>query len=467
MTSALFLFIMAVMSTQLVNNDLWRTNNVMTLLGSFWNQVYTGKQLVEDYLAGRLLTEKQTFRDMVELVASVSRFTVPLYHKQNWTLLTLTESDLGQGVYSVFGDDHTFGYSINFGETTGTQVTYALTNPPAKVKALTTRITGSTAVLLENVDFVYTANEGLLIFNQNPFDNPAIPKIDIIDSTGLTIDRTIDLWAFGAEYDWKHVFTHFGYVVDLNLPTGQTYKNLVNAVFDCLVGGTTEQRLRFLVSALVDVPMIINPVETVEVIDRDSRGVYVVTDLEVYRINSNAILTVTVGDVLHAGDWLTDTLKLIDLSHGTYSGLSSLTLDASYFLGGTYRGGLTFNNGAVATTVTEDVDGKTKIEWPLGGSSADVNLFWTVCHARGVASGTTLANLLDERTDPDGEPVAENLPATIRPLQFLVENVLRHNALVLKAKSAGYGPNSIGLTDQTKLIRKVLPAHQTLIIQET
>src|SRR5690606_17803300 len=91
-----------------------------------------------------------------------------------------------------------------------------------------------------------------------------------------------------------------------------------------------------------------------------------------------------------------------------------------------FVGGLTFENKDVPLVVESD-GVYTRLSWELGGWDQDVRRFFDQLHARGLANPPTLAQLLDRRTNPAGEPTAANLPATINPLAFLVANVLRNH----------------------------------------
>lgn len=73
----------------------------------------------------------------------------------------------------------------------------------------------------------------------------------------------------------------------------------------------------------------------------------------------------------------------------------------------------------------------------------------------------TLAHLLDKRAQPDGEPSAKDLPATINPLKFLIENTLRNNAFCVTIRISALGQNRLGMYN-IRHIRQLLPP-QTLM----
>lgn len=75
----------------------------------------------------------------------------------------------------------------------------------------------------------------------------------------------------------------------------------------------------------------------------------------------------------------------------------------------------------------------------------------------------TLAHLLDKRRQPDGEPIAKNLPQEINPLRFLVENVLRNNVFVVRINVSALGQNRLGLYN-IRHLRQVIPPQAAMIV---
>jgi len=124
---------------------------------------------------------------------------------------------------------------------------------------------------------------------------------------------------------------------------------------------------------------------------------------------------------------------------------------------------LIFENTDKTLVVTSDENGKTRLEWELGGFPGDVEAFFDELHARGIEKGQTLANLLDVRENPSTEPEAASLPATINPLEFVIKNVLRHNAFLVRIKVNGIGEDAAGL-EWSSILRKLVPPHTAMLI---
>ena len=200
--------------------------------------------------------------------------------------------------------------------------------------------------------------------------------------------------------------------------------------------------------------------ETVEVITEQHGELLIITDARVYRFNSAATPSVAVGDTVKPGQALTDALQIFDLSRGEVpAGLDALYIDRNWVSPVVYNG-LVFSNEEVDLVVDTSGD-YTKVSFDVGGSPTDAAAFWDEVHARGVAAGQTLAHLLDVRESPTTEPGPASLPATVRPLEFLIQNILRGNTSIVIMRH-GLGPGALGLKYTTRL-RKVVPPGTALL----
>lgn len=454
-------------------NDYDRVNNLLALLGSHWYNSYQGQVVLQGYLRARAREEAQAHLDLLETVASLSRFDVPIFHRDNWYLLTLSESSMNSRPLS-YGDGATYGY-----QTDGTLYQYGLGVPssqrlfefelPADLSSCSTilnRITEPSRTMTRGIDFTIEAQADsdakLLRLRANPFTDSRIPIREVYDGSEV-VDREVDLWVFRGEFDWGHVYTHFGYVLSLRLASSEDFRAIVNAIMDAYVLGTAVQQVNAAVAAITGIPVVVEAQETVELVSRDSSHLVVVTSHTVYKYPLDCTPTVAVGDVVVAGDQLVDTVTFYEFNDGTVpDALGALTM-ALGFLPGGYVDGITFVNSDVPLDVSSDENGVTRIEFELGGFPTDVEAFWDSVHSDGISRGLTLARMLDVRgTDADTEPTAASLPSTINPLAFLLQNVLRFNAFVVRIK-AGRTNSTMGLAN-LRLLRRIVPPWTAMIV---
>jgi hypothetical protein len=463
-------------------SDLDNSNSLLALLGSFWGRTYTRADQVKSYVNGAALLVAQNFRNLLETVAAISRFDVPLFHTEQWTPIVLRKSQRNAVAVSVARFDQTtekFDGKLIFDSASNTAF-YAFPRPASMVSAaqVLDRLIYPTVALAENVDFKLDLTRDAIVFAVDPFTNPGLLRKAIYSGNEL-VDEEITLWAFQGQFDYDYVFTQFGYALGMRLQTSQGYKDLMNAVMNGLVnGGATAADLDLALSALTGIPLSVAVHETVEVMQRDAAGTLIITDQHVYRFLEDATPVVAVGDVLSAGSRLVDALTIVPLGRGTIPAtVAALALDDSY-LAACFYGDLIFENKNVPLEVNEQhPSGYTYLKFGLGGFPGDVEKFFDELHMRGVDAAErpqpacppgagqrcTLAHFLDRRSQPAGEPTAANLPTTINPLQFIAANVLRNNVFLVQIKGRGLGRNHMGLYN-IRHLRQLLPPHAAMIV---
>ena len=416
---------------------LQRSDSVLSLLGSFWSSSYGGRDLVARLVKGRAELEEQNWLNLMESLQAFSRYETPIFHRENWKLLTLLESDLE--------------------ERSGLFV-WPIDNSLVRANLICNRLASPSILWSTGSDFSIDIEAEEISFQTNPFSNSLFAIRPVFDGGSLD-DREILLWLFRGEFDFQAAYRNWGYVLGLKLDSSEEYLGLLNVVFDALVGGTAVKQIQLAYSLLTGIPLAADS-ETVEEISEDVDHKLVVTPGHVYRLAKSASVTVEVGDALKAGDSLCDGLRVFDLHRGEIpADLTGLSLGNGYLVGD-YRGKLVFVNQEVPLTVSEEA-GATRVEFELGGYSSDIERFWDLVHANGVESGTTLASLL--KLSPDGPEEAANLPSTVNPLEFLVENFLRFNAILVLIDLDSMSESAIGL-DREEFLRKIVPMGTTVIV---
>jgi hypothetical protein len=448
------------MSYTFIDSDLHNARKLLSLLGSFWSDCYQGVDQVREYCGDVGEAAYQASIDLAETINSVGRPTVPVNHTEQWYAYRLLASQKGVApiVYGGPGAGN-FGDGLNYGAVGGVPV-YSWPCPVAGVNLIFNRIYAPSATLTRGLDF-RIAN-GRLIFLTDPFADPRFVVSPVLDDTGQQIDSQLVLWLFRSSIDQEHIWTQFGYIMGIRLPSSQEYKDLVNALLDAITGCTATEQLDQMLAAVTGCPFARGN-EVVQDIATVADELLVITDSWAYRYSTACTPVVQIGDRLEEGDSLVDTVEVHYLNHGTVPDwLPALSIGEGLLVPG-YLSELTFSNSDTPLIVELNVDGYTKVSWALGGFPADVTEFWDSTHSRGVADGTTLAHLLDLRASPVGEPTAASLPASINPLTFLAANYLRHNALLVRIKTGGFGPNALGL-EQLRHLRRIVPPHEVVLI---
>lgn len=433
---------------------------ILQLAGSFWSLIYDDRDQLLVYTEGQARLWRQVQQDLEEYRQAHSRHAIPVWHTELRTPLILRESDMSRDprrLAAYAADSLAFSNTVRYGQTKDVDG-YAFPAPAnvQAVTAITNRLTSPSVTLTQGLDF--TVRDGLIIFRHNPLDDPNIPTR--VTQPGLpSQDRKSLLWLHDVSVDWNYLHTHFGYVLGIKMQSSAGYKALLNAMYNAITGCTSKQDIVTLLAVTLGIRLA-ETTETVEVVDTTD-DVMIITDRHVYRYPAVATPLVGVGDVVTAGQPLVDALRVFELNRGDIAEIPRLTLGRG-LLGGDYLSDLTFENATKTWTVSTDADGHVRAEFPINGFEQDVRSFWDATHARGVAAGRTLADMLDTRSQPVGPPTIADVPATVNPLNFLVENLLHANLFVVHAKIAG-ARNGLGM-QWSRLLRRILPPHATLVM---
>lgn len=449
--------------------DLDRPEKLLSFCGSFWSDAFTGNDLTEAEQSARGQLDAQTALDFEGLLRAMSRLRINPFRRTVWYRLALRQSLLIPAGMATYGDPRDFAYGgtplIFYGvPPSAMDAAFAWAAPGglAEPGVLLNRITDAGLTLVPGLDFLYDGVN--LVFRADPFANPLVSVRDQLDDKGNVVDRVAELWMYGADFDHDDVFHQFGYAVTHPAPSGPAYKDFVNAVYDGLVHGGTALDVAGLFAAAADAPLARGD-ETVEAVVADSAFLWVVTDRHAYRCGRQATPLVAVGDVLRQGQPVCDAVTFFEFGTGAIpEGLDALAVGPGLLANG-YVADLVFRNETVPLVVETDPMGFTKVSFAIYGLAADVAQFWDEVHARGLAAGQTLAELLDQRPPASRttQPTAAALPATVNPLGFLVANVLRANAFLCRVKTTSFGPDALGLTRASQALRTILPPHTLCI----
>jgi hypothetical protein len=439
--------------------ELDDATTLLQVVGSFWAETYAGNVLVASLLHAKAQQQAQAHLDLLELVAAISRFSVPVFHRENWTLLELRESELNQANVPKFDGTYQFDGTIRFDQPVTTDLfVWEAPERLESVSVILNQITDSTTTYVHGVDFLQ--QDGLLQFRTNPFTRDNV-RIETVFDGSVPVDRIAYLWAYGGEFDWQTVYTQFGYVLGLRLRSSPNYRKALNAIFDSLTYGTSARTVEELFAAICDAPLCQQTEKVTDVI-ADHRKRWILTPQNVYAVNLNAEGLPAVGDTINTGDMLGDAVQFFDFNRGvTPTQLRALALGAGVLASGYYQE-LVFENKETPLIVEDDVDGYTKVSFEIGGWPLDIEKFWEDTHNAGVQMQDTLAMRLDQRENKATQPTAIALPATINPLRFLIENVLRGNAFAIVCRPRSFGPAALGL-HVARYLRKIVPP-QTLCL---
>lgn len=440
---------------------------MLRLLGSFWSLWFTDNVTAKTIMDMVGQTQFEVQQQVEESTSCISKTTVPIYGKHQWMPLILKQSEKNAAAQlkRLYGTSGlVYGPSAGlYGQLAASEwFSYPLPKDFTGCSHLYNRMVDPSVILTGNADFWIDEANSLVHFKDDPLKNDLISVKQIVDENGNVIDTEIMLWARNATVDKQHVWTHFGYVLNIWMHSSEYYKKLISALWDTLVLGPSKLAVTTSLSAMTGIPVALET-ETVEVITVQSSTIYIATDKNVYSFKSTATPVVAVGDTLEAGDILVDSFEIIepgsDSDWGTFVGISI----GSRFLGMKTEGPLFFENSQVSLDyLGKDINGRSIVQFKLSGWQADIDAFWRKVHANGL-QGKTLAEYVDTRVNPVTQPDQRDIPAFINPFEFVVNNLFRNNAYLIRLRPETFADGAPGISSMAHLY-KYLPPHTTYLI---
>jgi len=445
---------------------------LLTALGSFWYWYFQDRDKLYTHLRSVGHRQEQAHDDYLETVALISRYLTPVFHTENWYLLVLKASDK-DNVFRVYGQDNlTYGSGARYGDPQTEEFLFPLpeddffgelTEMPY---AIYNRVLYPSKTWTFGVDYDIDKERKLLRFREDPFESGYVAKRDVYNDEGELVDEEIGLWVFKGKWDQEYIYQHWSFAVDLVAESTEFFKELTNALWDAYAFGSNMKSIQMMVSAMLGVPFVIEPTETVEDIVTEVDRKLVITDKHVYEFSLEAEVIVSIGDTLFAGQELTDAVTVVDCAGNApdYSELPGISISENYLSGG-YFSELVFENGEVDVEYGGvNAEGKAVVTFRIQGYPADVDLFFAKAMEVALATGEeTLAELLDLRDNPATQPLPVNLPSTINPLEFAMDRIMRNNLWFMKIRTSAVDSDAPGLAF-LRHIRPVVPPHTSLLI---
>ena len=444
-------------------------NFMVHLLGTLWDLWFPEREYVQSLMTARGEPYWQVYLDLLDLVASKSRFNIPVFKKRYWEPFTVLESqkDLGAQRYNLYGTSE-LTYENNNKPAYGDKedekfFSYTIDSDIVDVHAVYNRVIDPSLIWMNNSDFVVDGDRHIISFYEDPFENDLVPKRDVLDSSGNVTDREISLWLNFADIDIQLVYEQFGYAVGVWMKSSTFYKEFISAIWDSLILGPTEVALKLAFSALTGIPFAQGN-ETVEaIIDESPTYKHVQTDKNLYTFTGNSTILVSVGQVLAVGDTLSDGLQIFEPPAGL-SSFPGMAISEKLRTNTGLTGPIVFDNAEMNVTyVGIDANNKAIVQFEVSGFEQDITKFWANSHKEGLNTGITMADALDVRTVKISPTTLADLPATINPFEFAVTHIFDNNLFLVHAQPSQFAEGAPGL-GALDMLYPFLPAHTAYII---
>jgi hypothetical protein len=229
----------------------------------------------------------------------------------------------------------------------------------------------------------------------------------------------------------------------------------VNVIMDAMVGATSQYDIDRLIAGTYGIPLVQHHREQIEDVNEDRDDLVVITDQEAYGHSRSDSSLWAAGAEVTIGQPLTDAIAIYDFRRGieTLPPILGLAIPVG-FLDPSIGDEIVFENQTVDTTVTGEA-GEERLEWPLGGSQTAVDAFWDLTHQNRLTYGKSLYELF---FDAYGA-----IPDQINPMSFLIEHVLRNNAMLAVIQQSGIREDALN-TSIVSLLRQITPPHMAVFV---
>lgn len=398
---------------------LTNSKELFEKLQTFWRELSDADKLRYHEIADlQNNTDIYEYAEALRNAESV-QLVEPTVYKQ-WHKLVLYENDLTTAVNAIkYGTGYIYGAGAVYGQAQANQFSWTTTVLDAGL--ICDKAIAPTKILDQS--WFVVAN-GYITFLVNPFT--------IFTPKNSSSGRYIEVWCRNVELDKKLPFYRYGSILGLASSNSASYVGSIRALWELMVNGPSIQAVTKGVLAAVGLPYCAGN-ETVEVITTDSFYKLIITDKNVYRFHKSVTPMVSVGQVLTEGQNLVDTIQVYDLSAGwtpaKVAGLATLRSLSVSPATCPIPGELGFENVDTTWTITRLITG-VSVRLPLSGDPATLAAFWAAVDAKG-GMGSLLGITNPSQT------------MGVNPMQFLVENLIGNNTVVIVVKPQHFLANEI------------------------
>lgn len=261
-------------------------------MSSFWQSYFKDKSVISTLLKGSEQLMGQLYLDLLELVLSPVLHRCPVYHKEYWHLLTISNTEL------VFN---------------GTSYVYEITNELYDFRYLLNKVLNPSLILERNIDFTLVDSETKreIHFSDNIFDTDEYPNM--IRKMGQEDgEYIISFWIPDARFDKQYLYENFGFLVKRFDRSSEAYKTFIRGIWHYYTNGPNLRSVESAMNLITGFPVVIDDDEVVESIEIVDGYYIVITSKNTYRWVTGVGIQVAVGDVLDAFQPLTSAFTVED-----------------------------------------------------------------------------------------------------------------------------------------------------------
>ena len=420
-------------------------NQLAGLAGPFWQYFYEGQDSLRDLLETSRQQHRQSLRVLTE-VASLADFNnPPLFHTETFFPIRVPVSKV-TATPLRYGDD------AQYGPPSGTEL-YGQTDQLGWSFPVPDTLVGATALLDRPFNSRFSATiETSAWFIGGEIEMRADPAT-VFQQIEYNGEPHYLVWAYMAKFDQRFLTKRYGPLLGQSFTSAQPQALAIRYAMNSLINGATEYYLRGTLAAAVGEEIAVAG----EKVDRIVMGYgryNIFTDLRTINGQDGANPVVSSGDILKAGDFFFDTVKM-SAPPNFPAWLASVTLPRGLTKGDE----LVLLAGDLAATA-ETRDGKLYVYPTATGDSA----FWSAAnnHNPSLAAGIAATYNLNVANPDTASPVL--VPAQVDFASVLFRYVFGYKLSVSLLSSAHLVPGAVEIL---RLIRLITPPWVRHIIEFT
>lgn len=462
---------------------------IYSWLGSFWARLVQDKDFIKTVTDNYGLFISQLYLNFIELLDLRDRTNAPVFHRERYFPVIISRKNQNNSKDVLLSTNMPFPpkigpqteapYPIGAVFKIGKNVNYKdIIYYPLDVKIsdvlsvivdnpITPKI-----ILLKNIHFIVKNRTIFFKKDCDPFTINLFPKYFVKDS-----EETV-LWFCDVLIDQQYLQNHFGYILNLNLPSSEFYKKIINAFWNVYNFGPTLKYFIELIAAIFNAPISLYDNETVtDIVKQHPVNNYIVTNKHVYPCSKNAKILVSIGETLHAGQLLTDAVRIytnIDIQKrfniNQYQTrfadeLLNLYIPATWFnLPLRYGIGVEM---APKNLVVERVDnGTPRLSFDLFGDKNDLKIFWESFWKKQTQLQITNQKCFNLYLYENVPVYPGAIVGKISPLVYFFENFLQFNLIIVIVDTNKLLNNNLDVSQLLIYLKEVVPSHLNLILVE-
>ncbi len=303
-----------------MDNTTFTAKHLQQPLGSFWEEFFSDKTLLEGWTQGLSLQSRQLDQNTTEIEQLAGVQTTPVEHIELWRPVKLVRDhetgsfyplrfEAGGAKFGEVGTAPIHDKQFTFGSTTD-HLGLVLEDdiPPNNIMFLSDSIHNPTFVWSSGVN--YDVKDGVLVFVD---EIAAGNKLDHIKEVDTYKQQDVyTFWAYNCTYDLKYIAEQWGYLLAYEQESSSEYNRSLWELWKARRFGLTPDTFREIIAIYTDSPRA-KETEVVETLINNFNGTTtVVTDKNVYQLNSLDSPRFEEGELVPAGEFLGTRVSVLE-----------------------------------------------------------------------------------------------------------------------------------------------------------